>query len=126
MRIHRGTVLVSMLVLAAGLALTMACSKKATNPGGGGGGGGGAELSSPDLGSSAAYPHTFMTTGTFPYHCRFHGVMTGSVMVDNSAAAPKAVSIVDFSFSPANITVGKGSTVTWTNNGSATHSVTSN
>jgi plastocyanin len=40
-------------------------------------------------------------------------------------AATLHVSIVDFAFSPAAITVTAGTTVTWTNTGSAIHSVTS-
>jgi plastocyanin len=36
-----------------------------------------------------------------------------------------AVSIVDFAFQPASIQVAAGSTVTWTNTGAATHTVTS-
>jgi plastocyanin len=33
------------------------------------------------------------------------------------------VSIVDFAFDPADLTVAVGDTVTWTNTGSATHTV---
>ena len=44
-----------------------------------------------------------------------------------SAAAPGgttgAVSIVDFGFEPADLTVAAGTTVTWTNTGAATHTV---
>ncbi len=36
----------------------------------------------------------------------------------------KAVTISDFAFTPASITVAKGSSVTWTNNGPSTHTVT--
>jgi plastocyanin len=36
------------------------------------------------------------------------------------------VTIQDFSFSPAAVTVKVGTTVTWTNNGPAAHSATSN
>ncbi|HCL83158.1 MAG TPA: plastocyanin [Chitinophagaceae bacterium] len=35
-----------------------------------------------------------------------------------------AVSIVNMSFSPANLTVSPGTTVTWTNNDAMTHTVT--
>ena len=35
-----------------------------------------------------------------------------------------AASIVNFAFSPANLTVTAGSTVTWTNSDSAAHTVT--
>lgn len=42
-----------------------------------------------------------------------------------TAAASATVSIVDFGFSPATVTVTAGSTVTWTNTGAVIHSVTS-
>lgn len=38
---------------------------------------------------------------------------------------PASVTIQDFAFSPATITVAIGTTVTWTNEDSATHTVTS-
>jgi plastocyanin len=41
------------------------------------------------------------------------------------AATTAHVSIVDFGFSPATITVSAGATVTWTNTGQSIHSVTS-
>jgi plastocyanin len=40
------------------------------------------------------------------------------------AAAGNAVSIANFSFSPAAITVSIGATITWTNNDSSSHTVT--
>ena len=43
-----------------------------------------------------------------------------------SAVATNAVSIEGFAYTPANITVKKGTTVTWTNNDTAAHTVTSN
>lgn len=44
----------------------------------------------------------------------------------NNAApvATNKVSIANFAFSPASITVKKGTTVTWTNNDTTTHTVT--
>lgn len=45
---------------------------------------------------------------------------------NNSSEAPTAadkVSIKDFAFSPASITVTKGTTVTWTNNDTTAHTV---
>jgi plastocyanin len=42
------------------------------------------------------------------------------------AAADGSVSIGDFFFSPASITVGIGDSVTWTNNGQETHNATGN
>jgi LPXTG-motif cell wall-anchored protein len=40
------------------------------------------------------------------------------------AAASGAVTIVDFEFTPAQITIDQGDTVTWTNNGPTAHSAT--
>jgi plastocyanin len=42
------------------------------------------------------------------------------------AAAPGSVTIKDFSFSPASITVNVGEAVTWTNSGPTAHSATAN
>ena len=42
----------------------------------------------------------------------------------NSGSGGTAVSIVDFSFQPATSTADSNKTVTWTNNGAATHTVT--
>jgi plastocyanin len=43
---------------------------------------------------------------------------------NNQAQSTDKVSIANMSFSPADITVKKGATVTWTNNDSITHTVT--
>ena len=126
MKMHRGVVGLVALVVA--LAAVTACSKS-TSPGGGGGGTVAKELNSGTLGPGANYPHMFNTAGTFPYHCAFHGApmsgMSGTITVTNVAAAPAAVSIVNNSFNPPSLSVGAGSTVTWTNNGSNNHTVTS-
>jgi len=53
--------------------------------------------------------------------------MTMNTTGNSNNAAPSAtdkVSLANFSFSPANITVKKGTVVTWTNNDSTTHTVT--
>jgi plastocyanin len=42
----------------------------------------------------------------------------------NTATATDSVTIDNFAFSPANITVKKGTSVTWTNKDSTTHTVT--
>lgn len=42
----------------------------------------------------------------------------------SNAAATKEVAIEDFAFTPATITVKKGTTVTWTNKDSVSHTVT--
>jgi uncharacterized protein (UPF0333 family) len=85
------------------------------------------ELNSPNLGNGAVYAHLLANAGTYPYHCKFHSGMTGTVTVDASAANMNAsVSIGDNSFTPNSTTIKPGGTVTWTNNGASTHSVTSN
>ena len=49
---------------------------------------------------------------------------TGSTKTNiNSPAVTNSVEIADFAFTPANITVKKGTTVTWTNKDSAVHTV---
>ncbi len=47
------------------------------------------------------------------------------VSVQTARAASQSAKIVDFSFEPATISVGVGDSVTWVNNGSAQHTVSS-
>ena len=77
------------------------------------------------LGHGATYSHTFPTAGTFAYHCKIHGTsMAGTVVVDPAASAGnKAVAIGDNFFSPPNISVRPGASVTWTNGGNFDHIV---
>ena len=51
------------------------------------------------------------------------GTTTGNE-VQQQAQGTNKVTIKDFAFSPANITVKKGTTVTWTNQDSTAHTVT--
>lgn len=44
----------------------------------------------------------------------------------NANTAPTNVAIANMAFSPANITIKKNTTVTWTNNDSVAHTVTEN
>lgn len=45
---------------------------------------------------------------------------------NTAATSGNAVSISNFAFSPANLTVKQGTTVTWTNNDSTGHTITGN
>lgn len=50
--------------------------------------------------------------------------MKSGTSASSTPEATNSVSIANFAFSPAAITVKKGVTVTWTNNDSTTHTVT--
>jgi plastocyanin len=84
------------------------------------------ELDSPNLAGMGVgvYQHTFANAGTFGYHCKFHS-MSSTVTVASGQAASASVTITDNAFSGA-VSVAPGGTVTWTNNGNNTHTVTSN
>ncbi len=88
----------------------------------------GIELNSGFLSPLATFQHTFMTAGSYPYHCEIHTVMRGTVIVDIAGPPSASVSIVSATstgFSPSSVTVAPGGTVTWTNNHTTTHTVTS-
>ena len=95
----------------------------------------------------AGFTWTFNEPGSFAYVCQLHPRMQGTVVVTGEAvdgAAPvagsqtedaatqqqavapadAAVSIVDFAFEPATLDAPAGTTVTWTNDGQAPHTVT--
>lgn len=85
---------------------------------------------------------TFDRTGVHPFACQIHPIMTGVIEVLDTAgsaigtpaaspvASPVATSetteitIADFSFNPAEITISVGSVVTWVNGGAAPHTAT--
>jgi plastocyanin len=50
---------------------------------------------------------------------------TASLTTPNAPAAANHVTIAGFAYSPSTLTVSRGTTVTWTNNDSAPHTVTS-
>lgn len=102
------------------------------------------------IGEGGSWKRTFKQAGTFSYLCAIHPEMTGEVVVKGSggsggsaaapapAATPKPsptptpkpaatgvdAEIVDFAFSPGELSIPLGSTVTWQNNGEAPHTVT--
>jgi FtsP/CotA-like multicopper oxidase with cupredoxin domain len=66
----------------------------------------------------------FTVPATYNYICGIHGaMMSGSVTVQAGGPSTNSVAIVDFAFNPANVTVGIGGQVTWTNSGPSQHSV---
>src|SRR5262245_50084203 len=83
------------ILLTIALAISTSCSSNGGKGGGvptspvggpGGQGGGTIELNSPNLPPGANYQHRFTAAGTFRYYCIYHTPMTGSVVVDSSAA----------------------------------------
>jgi plastocyanin len=110
------------------LALAPACSKD-DNPSSSGGDGGTRELNSGSIAPGGMYSHTFADAGDYPYHCAFHPVMTGAVTVEagspNTDASVSIVSSSSTGFQPSDVTIAPGGTVTWTNNHSVAHTVTS-
>ncbi len=67
---------------------------------------------------------TFSFAAVYHYICGIHGAsMSGQVTVQVGGPATVNVSIVDFQFVPANVVVGVGGKVIWTNNGPSLHSV---
>jgi plastocyanin len=101
------------------------------------------------ISEGGSWKRTFEQAGTFAYLCALHPEMTGEVVVKGSSTsstpkpkptptptptptppttAPAApgvdAQIVDFSFSPGDLSIPVGSTVTWRNSGEAPHTVT--
>ena len=67
---------------------------------------------------------SFSFATKYNYYCGIHGPsMSGMVTVQPGGPSLATVSIVDFQFLPANVTVGVGGQVQWTNNGPSLHSV---
>ena len=79
-----------------------------------------------ELGGS--WSHTFDDPGDFDYFCVYHPNMKGIVHVVAGAPMAINVNIVEapaFGYSPQEIDVAPGGTVTWTNTGNQHHTVTS-
>jgi len=73
-----------------------------------------------------SWPRMFDTVGPYHYECFFHGVMQGTITVEAGGAASATVTVTDHAFTPADITIEPGATVTWINAGASTHTVTEN
>jgi plastocyanin len=66
----------------------------------------------------------FTLAATYNYMCGIHGpMMSGTITVQAGGPNSVTVTIGDFFFSPANVTVGIGGQVTWVNSGPSQHSV---
>jgi FtsP/CotA-like multicopper oxidase with cupredoxin domain len=66
----------------------------------------------------------FSFAAKYKYFCGIHGPsMSGTVTVQPGGPSLATVTIVDFQFIPADVTVGVGGQVQWMNNGPSLHSV---
>lgn len=87
-------------------------------------------LDTGDIAPGATATLTYDALGTFAMHCHPHPWMKHNVTV--TADAPGAVHVHihdggapgDYRFEPTNITIGKGSVVTYHNHGNMTHTAT--
>lgn len=77
------------------------------------------------LNAGASYTSpAFTVAGSYNYICGIHGAaMAGTITVQPGGPSTAPVTIVDFAFNPANVTVGVGGQVIWTNAGPSQHSV---
>ncbi len=95
---------------------------------------GASSFDSGNMPAGAKYTYNFTTPGTYEYHCSYHSWMTGTVVVV-AGAAPVKVSIPSGAANPSNapgyapdnitLVVGVNNTVTWSNDDTAPHTVTS-
>lgn len=89
-----------------------------------------------DLAPGQQYALPFLMPGTFTYKCVIHpSIMDGAITVTGepieevkdvtiSIVEPSTTDTNSWGFDPAKVTVAAGTTVTWRNNGAATHTVT--
>ncbi len=84
--------------------------------------------SSGSLTQGDSWSFTFNEEGLVTFWCSPHPTMTGDIQVvpvgtEGALSGQVFIEIIDYSFSPSNITVEVGSTVTWTNKDDVTHTV---
>ncbi|MDA4118288.1 MAG: cupredoxin domain-containing protein [Thaumarchaeota archaeon] len=95
---------------------------------------GAASFDSGNMNAGQTFTYNFTMPGTYEYHCSYHSWMTGTVVVVAGAAAVK-VSMPSGANNPNNppgyapdkvtLVVGVNNTVTWSNDDTAAHTVSS-
>jgi plastocyanin len=94
-------------------------------------------FASPSLAPATRWSHRFNFPGTFSYHCAHHTDLAGQIIVTGPPIVEnleKEVGISEdkpddpttWAFRPNDLIVATGTTVVWRNNGTKTHTVTSN
>jgi plastocyanin len=58
------------------------------------------------------FSYTFTAAGNYPYYCVVHG-FTGTVNVQEAGVPPVEVDIINYAFSPDNVTINVDDTVKW-------------
>jgi plastocyanin len=97
---------------------------------------GAVSFDSGNMNAGDTYTYNFTTPGTYQYHCSYHSWMTGTVtVVAGSGAGGVKVSIPSGAGNPANppgyapdkitLVIGVNNTVTWSNDDTVPHTVTS-
>jgi plastocyanin len=84
--------------------------------------------SSGSLTQDDSWSFTFNEEGLVTFWCSPHPTMTGDIQVvpvgtEGALSGQVFIEIIDYSFSPSNLTVEVGSTITWTNKDDVTHTV---
>ena len=77
-----------------------------------------------DMIKGNVFSYVFNKAGTFTYRSKYQNGMIGTIIVQSDTIV-KEVSINQFAFSPATLTVSTGTVVKWTNNDPVSHIVTS-
>lgn len=77
------------------------------------------------LKSGDTFTYTFSTVGAYSYHCAIHTSMTATVIVTAATPVTRSISIGNMMFAPATVSVTAGTIVTWTNDDTMAHTVTS-
>jgi plastocyanin len=79
------------------------------------------------------FEYTFADPGTYNYVCKLHQGMTGTITIlsendeeGNGSTEVNEIGMSSTSFLPETLTVSSGTTVSWLNNSTVDHTVTSN
>lgn len=74
-----------------------------------------------------SYSFTFNSEAAIDYICTFHSDMEGDITIEEGAdlSGEVTITIENFTFNPASVTIAPGTEVTWVNNDEVAHTATS-